>query len=113
MQRGRITAEQFSAYLQELSNILTQRAQAIYDNFEATDYYAENGEECDIGVSGVQSYEGGVNELWQFLEDGDPDHLSNGLVQIWEGNQRIIEAMRINRENREALALLWDQLQDG
>lgn len=113
VQTGHVTVEHFVAYMTDLSNILSQRAQSIYDNFQATDYWSENGEECEIGVSGVESYEAGVNEIWAFIEDGDPSHINEGLVMIWEGNQRIIEAMRINRENREALALLWDQLQDG
>lgn len=113
VQGGQITLAEFITYLQDLSNILTTRAQAIYDNFQATDYWAENGDECEIGISGVESYEAGVNELWAYVEELDPERISNGLVMIWEGNQRIIEAMRINRENREALALLWEQLQDG
>jgi hypothetical protein len=103
----------FTAFLQEQSNILSERAQAIYDNLEATDYYAENADEVDMGIAGVQSYEEGVNALWAFVEDGDPSHIESGLLNIWEGNQRIIEAMRINRESRESLSLLWEQLQGG
>jgi hypothetical protein len=30
---------------------------------------------------------------------------------IWEGNQLILEAMRINRENRRQLIDQWEQFQ--
>lgn len=110
---GQITVAHFSSYLQELSNILAQRAQSIYDNLEETDYYAENADEVDMGVAGVQSYESGVNLLWEYVDDANPAHIDEGLLLIWEGNQRIIEAMRINRQSREDLALLWEQLQGG
>lgn len=113
VQSGHITMQAFAAYLQELSNILQQRGQAIYDNLELTEYYADNADEVDMGIGGVQSYEAGVNELWAFVEDGNAAHIEDGLLLIWEGNQRIIEAMRINRESREELSLLWEQLQGG
>lgn len=111
VQAGKITIEQFSSFLSETAIILTSRAQDILDNIRATSYDKENVEEVDMGLSGVDLYQGGINELWQFADDGDATHLETGLALIWDGNQRIIEAMRINRESREALALLWEQLQ--
>lgn len=113
LRNGQITLDQFADFLRETSDILAACSQDIYDNIEASGYYAENAEEVDMGLAGVQGYESGLNELWQYVEDGDATHLEQGLLTIWDGNQRIIEAMRINRQSREALALLWEQLQGG
>lgn len=111
VQSGQITMEQFAEFLQQTATILQTRARDIYDNIQSTEYDKENAEEVSVGLAGVDSYQAGMNELWQFIDDGDPQHLETGLLQIWEGNQGIIEAMRINRESREELALLWEQLQ--
>ena len=67
--------------------------------------------ECEMGMSGIASFEDGVNQFWAYLEDGDTSHLDTGLQMAWEGTQRIMEAMRINRESRAELAMYWDSLQ--
>jgi len=46
-----------------------------------------------------------MHEMWLYLEDGDPGHLDSGLEMLWEGNEKINEAMRLNRDSREDLDL--------
>ena len=81
------------------------------DVFNGMNYFHDNPAEMEMGMSGVDYFESGVNEFWAYLEDGEAAHLETGLQMAWEGTQRIMEAMRINRESRAELALYWDTLQ--
>ena len=113
LQRGKLGAAEFAKWLEDLSIVLAQRARAIVQNIEAGQYWKENPDEVEIGLSGVRSFEQGLEELWRYAQDYDPAHLELGLQMVWEGNQRIVEAMHINRDSRQTLALLWEQLQGG
>ncbi len=108
---GHITAEQFAQWLLQLSHTLAEKATAIRENLEAMDYYRESPNECQIGLAGVQTFEAGLQELYEFTNDLDAMHLEQGLNLLWDGNHMIIEAMKINRASREALSQLWEQLQ--
>ncbi len=111
LQAGQVTLDAFTRYLEELTEELTARAQSIHEDLEA--YRQDNADEVEAGLDGVEKYEAGVSELWAYTQDLEPSHLEQGLLLVWDGNMRIVEAMRINRENREALAELWDELQQG
>lgn len=113
LQAGAIGVHDFANWLERLSAELAHKARGIMDTIEACNYWKDGAEEIEMGLSGVQHFEEGMGELWQFTQDGDPGHLEQGLVMVWEGNQRIIEAMRINRDSRQDLALEWEQLQGG
>lgn len=113
VQSGALAPHDFATWLERLSNLLVEKSRGIIETIEATNYWQEGPEEVEMGLSGVQSFEEGLAELWQFTQDMDPGHLEQGLVMVWEGNQRIIEAMRLNRESRQNLALEWEQLQGG
>jgi len=112
LQAGAMHLEDFACWLEQTSATLAQKARGIMDTIEECHYWQDGAEEIEMGLSGVQSFEAGLGELWQFTQDQDPGHLELGLVQIWEGNTRIVEAMRINRESRQALSLEWEQLQN-
>ena len=57
----------------------------------------------DLGLLGLELYEAGMQELSAYLQDGDLEHLDEGLHLIREGNEKVNEAMHLNRESREDL----------
>jgi len=42
-----------------------------------------------------------------YLENQDPNHIDYGLELVHEGNEKINEAMKINRENRKKLEEMY------
>jgi hypothetical protein len=113
VQTGAMPVDRFARWLEETSTVMANKARGIMDTIEACNYWQEGAEEIEVGLSGVQSFEEGLGELYAYTQDGEPAHLEQGLVMVWEGTQRIIEAMRINRDSRQDLALEWEQLQGG
>ena len=110
---GSLSRDQFTSWLEEISSRFTHKHQSLIDVFDGMNYFNDNPSECDMGMSGIEYFESGVNEFWAYLEDNDSTHLEGGLQMAWEGTQRIMEAMRINRESRAELAMYWDSLQPG
>ena len=102
---GEWNAEDFEAFLLNDFETLTDNAVDCRDFIEESRYHEEAPEEVEAGLRGVDLYEVGMQELWLYLQDGDAGHLEEGLRLLWEGNEKINEAMRINRESREDLDL--------
>jgi hypothetical protein len=102
---GEWNAEDFEAFLLHVFEVLTEKAAECRTLIEETCYHEEAPEEVETGLGGVDLYEIGMQELWLYLQDGDVSHLEEGLRLVWEGNEKINEAMRINRDSREDLDL--------
>lgn len=100
---GEMSVEDFAAYLENVTAVLAQKAQEIHEIEippEALDDFAE---ELEVGFAGIELYEKGIAEMKQFVEDQNAEHIDQGIELIRQGNDRINEAMRINRENRRKL----------
>lgn len=103
VQSGDWETEQFAAFLDEMAEILAEKERDIRSipiPEEAEDDFRE---ELEIGFSGIEMYGLGVNRMFSFLQDLDGGHLEEGLELVRQGNERINEAMRVNRENRRKL----------
>lgn len=109
---GTMGHEEFVHFLEDLSAKLAAKSRDILDTIEATNYWQDGADEIEMGTMGIRSYEDGLAEIWQYTQDNDPGHFEQGLVMVWEGYQRILEAMRINRESRQMLAMEWEGLQN-
>lgn len=105
MRSGDWTADDLREFLLQISETLAEKGLACRTFIEESGYRSEAEEEVDEGLSGIEHYEYGMQEMWQFLDDGDLAHLAAGLKIIWEGNEKINQAMRLNRESREDLDL--------
>jgi hypothetical protein len=100
---GEWSAEEFEAFMLHVYETLTARAADCRAFIEETCYRDEAPDEVDNGLRGLDLYEVGMQEMWLFLQDGDLGHLDAGLEMVWEGNEKINEAMRLNRDSREDL----------
>jgi dGTP triphosphohydrolase len=107
VKRGEWSAQEMAEFLQNMARILEEKAQAAIDYINSCNYYEDNQEEVDLGLEGIQDYEAGMTEMYAFTEDGDLTHLDRGLEMIFQGNEKINEAMRRNREARKRLEEEW------
>ena len=101
VQREDISLEEFSEFIRTTYDILVQKSVEIQEFVDSTCYRDISPEEVEIGYEGMCSYEEGLQEMYLFIEDLDPIHLTVGMEMVVQGNNSINEAMRINRENRD------------
>lgn len=95
-------------FLDDISKNLDIRAREIKEVEIPSEIAAEFKDELAIGFDGINLYENGMKELYSYLENQNLEHLDKGLELIKEGNDKINEAIKINRENREKLEELYD-----
>lgn len=91
----------------QLYDVLTEKAVDVRAFIQESGYRDEAPDEVESGLQGVDLYEAGMQELYQYLQDGYDDHLTEGLRLLWEGNEKINHAMFLNRESREDLDLTF------
>ncbi len=103
VRNGSWTVEEFGEFLNNIYEDLGAKAQEMREIIVEEKYEEINGEEVSMGGSGIDLYDAGMQEMSYFLEDGEEHHLDEGLAMIWEGNEKINEAMRLNREGRDNL----------
>jgi hypothetical protein len=101
VQKDEITVQEFADFISYTYQELQDKGREIQELVDTSDYYEISPEEVDVGYQGMQSYEHGLQEMYLYVEDMDPCHLTSGMELMTEGNTKINEAMRINRENRE------------
>lgn len=100
---GEWQMEEFAAFLQETAAVMAEKEDGIRSidiPEEAADDFKE---ELEIGFEGIELYNQGLEHMFAYTESAEPELLEAGLDLIRQGNERINEAMRINRENRSRL----------
>lgn len=100
---GAWTVEEYAAFLDHIARVLAQKEQEIRDIEIPPEAFEDFRQELEIGFSGIELYNNGINTMRGYLNDDDTTHIEEGLELIREGNEMINEAMRINRENRKKL----------
>lgn len=104
---GEWTVEEYGIFLENISKILTQKEQEIREIEIPEEAIDEFAAELEVGFAGIDLYNTGIANMKLFLEDQNPDHIDYGLELVREGNEKINEAMRINRENRRKLEEMY------
>ena len=104
---GEWSKEEFGAWLENIQKALNEKAGYLVNLIHESGYYEHNMDEVEHCFTGIENYEKGMNEMWQYIEDGDMANLDRGLEIMWEGNELINEAMRMNREFRRGLEEEW------
>lgn len=100
---GEWSAEEFQAFLMNTFELLTAKANECRTIIEEEEYEDDSPDEVREGLAGLDLYDAGMHEMYAYLEDGELEHLDEGLRLIYDGNEKINEAMRLNRETREDL----------
>jgi len=104
---GEWSIEEYGQFLHEIQQILAQKEAEIKEIEIPEEALDEFAEELDVGFGGIELYNQGIATMMLYLEDQDPNHIDYGLELVHEGNEKINEAMRINRENRKKLEEMY------
>lgn len=107
---GEWTIEQYAEFLNNVAQILAQKAEEIREISETEippEAFADFEEELTIGFDGIAHYELGIVEMMLYCGSHDPTHIDKGLELVAIGNEKINEAMGINRENRRKLEEMY------
>ncbi len=104
VKNGEWKPEEFAAFLENISQVLSEISQNYIQLIEESGYYEWASNEVDLSMEGMEDYEIGISHFWAFIDDGDFSHLDEGLETMRGGNNKIIEAMKLNREFRKSLA---------
>lgn len=94
--------ERFLEFLQELRDVLSAKEQEIRDIAIPEENRDEFNDELTMGFSGISLYNRGIAQMLTY-NGSNSEVLESGLNLVRQGNERINEAMRINRSNRNKL----------
>lgn len=107
VKEGAWSTEEFFEFLQSLYGFLSEKRLGTEQLIAESGYEEYGEEEVRQGRDGMNHFEMGMQEMALFLEDGDLQHLDEGLSILWRGNEFINDAMRINRAERRKLEDEW------
>ena len=100
---GEWTVDQYAEFLEEMSSILSQKEQEIREIEIPEEDFEDFREELEAGFAGIELYTSGIEEMKLFVDDMNAEHIDQGLEKIFSGNEKINEAMRINRQSHKEL----------
>ena len=100
---GQRSVEDFHAFLLETHEVLSAKEREIREIAIPEEASGDFQEELSIGFEGIALYNEGIAQMLEYAERLDETCLDDGLALVRQGNARINEAMRVNRENRNRL----------
>lgn len=99
IQSGDITQEQYLEVLDRISTIIMDRLKDLEGLEISEEVRASVEEELQLGLSGIQYFLQGIDEMRVYLEDPNPEHISVGLESIYQGNENLNVALEMARDN--------------
>jgi len=100
---GSLSIDDFKRTLDEMSFKMAQKEQEIREIDIPPEAADSLREELEVGFEGIELYNQAVLQFRQFVNTKSPQQLKDGLELAWAGNEKINEARRINRRNREVM----------
>jgi len=104
---GEWTIDEYAEFLENIAQVLAQKEQEIRDIEIPEEAYEDFEDELSVGFEGITLYNEGIAHMMLFLDDQDPAHIEYGLELVYQGNENINEAMKINRINRRKLEEMY------
>ncbi|HEY3997986.1 MAG TPA: hypothetical protein VGO93_03935 [Candidatus Xenobia bacterium] len=100
---GQMTLHDFEDFLQTQTRRLQEQAHQVMSEVHESKYDEESPDEVNLGLEGIHGYEQAYNTSYQYVSDQSQEHLEQGLAIAWEANEKLLAAMRLNREQRQAI----------
>lgn len=107
LKNGTWTLDDFKSFLDNMAQVLGEKAAEIRATEIPPEMFDDFSQELAVGLEGINLYEQGMAEMYHIFRDGDANHLDVALDLMEQGNEKINEAMRINRENRQKMEELY------
>lgn len=106
VKNGNISIDEFVGNITDILADLSEKAKDIMEIVDETNYAAESPDEVETGFEGIDAYEQGLSLFLLYGDQQDPVILDQGMELVTEGNNKINQAIRLNREKRTNLE--WD-----
>ncbi len=108
LRSGESTIEEFESYVSGMQEKLARLEQEIREVQIDESIMEDFEEELEVGFTGVEKINQGVDTLLRFVEEEDDSMLDEGLELIKEGLEYIHKARVINRERDKRLSQYAD-----
>lgn len=108
LRTGSVKPDEFITWLDGARAHLATKRTNYMQTIQETGYYDMHSVEVDEAMNGILDFEAAVEEMWQFtLGKTEVSALDEALARMWVANERINEAMRMNRGFRAKLEDDW------
>lgn len=105
---GMVTPEAFIEWLAVTRQTILEKGDVYVKTVGEMDYYETHPQEVEMAVNGIKDFEESVEQMWDFtLGKTDISGLDTALAKMWQANEQINEAMRLNRGFRAQLEDDW------
>lgn len=105
---GSIQREDFSTWLKTIKGKLEGQRNNYMEMIRDSGYYDHHSDEVDLGLTGILDFEEAMEAMGAFANgDAEQSILDAALLLMWEGNEKLNEAMRLNRNFRAQLEEDW------
>lgn len=108
VRNGQLSREDFGKWLGNIRQLLLNQRERYVDMIRTANYYDDSSDEVDMSMTGIFEYEEAMEMMSLFASsEADISALDGALQKMWEGNEKINEAARINRQFRAQLEEDW------
>jgi hypothetical protein len=108
LRTGAVTPAAFIEWLANIRVKMAEKRQQYIDTVREIGYFDTRQEEVEVASNGILDFEEAIEDMWAFtLGETDVSGLDNALAKMWQANERINEAMRMNREFRAGIEDDW------
>jgi hypothetical protein len=103
-----VAPAEFIEWLANIRVTLADKRETYIKTVREMGYYETNPEEVEVATNGILDFEDSVEDMWEFtLGKTDVSGLDNALARMWQANEHINDAMRMNRNFRGGLEDEW------
>lgn len=104
LRSGETSAAAFSTWLEEVAAQMAERQRHLHEIYASLPPELEGAfvTEAEVGFRGIGLYLKGIEHLRAYVKNEVDALLDQAVEAMRAGNALILDAMRINRENREA-----------
>lgn len=101
---GETSVDGFSVWLEEMAAQMAERQRHLQEIYDALPPELAGAfvEEAEVGFQGITLYLDGIAHLRAYARQPQDELLDRALTAMRAGNALIVNAMHINRQNREA-----------
>ncbi len=107
IQNGDISDEEYTKFIRSTKEIFDSKEKDIRSIEIPQEFYNDFLDEMETGFQGLELMRQGLDMMIQYIAIRSDEILSQGLAFVYDGNEKINEAMSINRENRRQMEELY------
>lgn len=105
---GKLSRPDFAQWLNETISKLLSKRQDYMLTVRESGYIETHPAEVDLAMNGILDFEDSANDMLEFANsDTDISALDAALAKMWQANEAINDAMRLNRSFRAQLEDDW------